>query len=173
MKWTIEFSKSFIVEITGIRVIMFLSNDMTKHIAFYNGKQVYCIFLNQLVVTPLLCPWLVEWSGVPSPVWLFVAAWTIAHQALLPWKFPGKNTGVGCCFLFQRIFSTQPVSPALAGGFFISVPPYHKNTSRRKTVKIMWRQRTFLSRGVAVWIFILLQKLFWINIFSKPWFLYH
>ena len=41
---------------TGIRVIMFLSNDMTKHIAFYNGKQVYCIFLNQLVVTPLLCP---------------------------------------------------------------------------------------------------------------------
>ena len=26
---------------------------------------------------------------------------------LRPWDFPGKNTGVGCHFLLQRIFSTQ------------------------------------------------------------------
>ena len=24
-----------------------------------------------------------------------------------PWDFPGKNTGVGCCFLLQGIFPTQ------------------------------------------------------------------
>ena len=24
-----------------------------------------------------------------------------------PWNFPGKNTGVGCCFLLQGIFPTQ------------------------------------------------------------------
>ena len=26
---------------------------------------------------------------------------------LCPWDFPGKNTGVGCHFLLQRIFLTQ------------------------------------------------------------------
>ena len=44
------------------------------------------------------------------------------------WDFSGKNTGVGCHFLLQGIFQTQglnsgsPVSPALAGGFFITEP---------------------------------------------------
>ena len=30
-----------------------------------------------------------------------VTPWTVAHQALCPWDFPGKNTGVGCHFLLQ------------------------------------------------------------------------
>ena len=40
--------------------------------------------------------------------------------------FIGKNTGMGCYFLLQRIFLTQkltPSSPALAGGFFTAEPP--------------------------------------------------
>ena len=28
-------------------------------------------------------------------------------RLLSPWDFPGKNTGVGCCFLLQGIFLTQ------------------------------------------------------------------
>ena len=28
-------------------------------------------------------------------------------RLLCPWNFPGKNTGVGCHFLFQGIFPTQ------------------------------------------------------------------
>ena len=28
-------------------------------------------------------------------------------RLLCPWDFPDKNTGVGCHFLFQRIFETQ------------------------------------------------------------------
>ena len=46
-----------------------------------------------------------------------------------PWNFPGKNTGVGCLFLLQGIFSPQEneptslVSPALARGFLTIVPP--------------------------------------------------
>ena len=28
-------------------------------------------------------------------------------RLLCPWNFPGKNTGVGCYFLFQGIFLTQ------------------------------------------------------------------
>ena len=56
------------------------------------------------------------WSGVKhslraclvlSCVWLFVTLWTVAHRAPLPWDFPGKNTGVCCHFLLQRIFPTQ------------------------------------------------------------------
>ena len=41
------------------------------------------------------------------------------------WNFPGKNTGVDCHFLLQGSFLTriEPVSPALAGGFFTTEPP--------------------------------------------------
>ena len=34
-------------------------------------------------------------------------------RLLCPWNFPGKNTGVGCHFLFWDIFSTQNSSPRL------------------------------------------------------------
>jgi len=43
-----------------------------------------------------------------------------------PWDFPGKNTGVGCHFLLQRIFLTQGSNPHflhLTGGFFNTEPP--------------------------------------------------
>ena len=36
----------------------------------------------------------------PSHVWLFVAPWTVTHQASLR-DSPGKNTGLGCHFLLQ------------------------------------------------------------------------
>ena len=33
---------------------------------------------------------------------LFVIPWTVAHQTpLYSWDSPGKNTGVGCCFLLH------------------------------------------------------------------------
>ena len=34
-------------------------------------------------------------------------------KLLYPWKFPGKNTGVGCHFLLQGIFLTQGSNPCL------------------------------------------------------------
>ena len=42
--------------------------------------------------------------------WIF---WTGLHptRLLCPWDFPGKNTGVGCHFLLQGIFSTQGSNP--------------------------------------------------------------
>ena len=72
-----------------------------------------------------------------SLVRLFLTPWTIASQALLSMGFPGKNIAVGCYFLLQGIFLTQGAnpggipgiepeslaSPALAGGFFTTVPP--------------------------------------------------
>ena len=49
-------------------------------------------------------------------------------RLLCPWNFPGKNTGVGCCFFLQGILPTgiktaSPWSPALAGRFFITESP--------------------------------------------------
>ena len=35
----------------------------------------------------------------------FETPWTVAHQFLCPWDFPGKNTGVGYHFLLQGGFS--------------------------------------------------------------------
>ena len=34
-------------------------------------------------------------------------------RLLCPWVSPGKNTGVGCHFLLQRIFPTQRLNPGL------------------------------------------------------------
>ena len=34
-------------------------------------------------------------------------------RLLLPWDFPGKNTGVGCHFLLQEIFLIQGLNPGL------------------------------------------------------------
>ena len=41
----------------------------------------------------------------------FVTPQTAAHSS--PWDFPGRNTGVGCHFLLQRIFPTQGSNPQL------------------------------------------------------------
>ena len=34
-------------------------------------------------------------------------------RLLCPWEFPGKNTGMGCCFLLQGIFPSQGSNPHL------------------------------------------------------------
>ena len=48
-----------------------------------------------------------------------------------PWNFPGKNTGMGCHFLFQGIFLTQGLNPHLCtvGRFFTIEPPEGKWTN--------------------------------------------
>ena len=45
-----------------------------------------------------------------SRTWL--SDWT-ELSLLCPWNFPGKNTEVGCHFLFQGIFLTQGLNPCL------------------------------------------------------------
>ena len=37
----------------------------------------------------------------------------LPSRLLCPWNFPGKNTGVGCHFLLQRIFPPQESNPCL------------------------------------------------------------
>lgn len=47
-------------------------------------------------------------------IWLFLQPHGLGPTRLLsPWDFPGKNAGVCCPFLLQRIFPTQGSSPCL------------------------------------------------------------
>ena len=60
-----------------------------------------------------------------SHVWLVATLWTVPHRVPLRDSL-GKHIGVGCHALLQGIFPTQGLnpplfmSPALAGGFFIT-----------------------------------------------------
>ena len=55
-------------------------------------KNYPCLFTVNVSVCVCVC------ACMLSCVQPFVTPWTVAHQAL--WNFPGKNTEVGCHFLF-------------------------------------------------------------------------
>ena len=57
-----------------------------------------------------------EWVKLLSPVGLFATPWTVTQQILPSMGSSGKNTGVGCHFLFQGIFPTQGSNPRLLHG---------------------------------------------------------
>ena len=48
-----------------------------------------------------------------SCVRLLATLWTEPTRLLCPWDSPGKNTGMGCHFLFQEIVLTQGSNPQL------------------------------------------------------------
>ena len=64
-----------------------------------------------------------------SQVQLFETPWTVAHQVLLPMEFSRQAYWSGLPFPTPGdlpdpgIEPTSPVSSALAGGFFTTVPP--------------------------------------------------
>ena len=72
-----------------------------------------------------------HWSGVcvPSHVRLFVTPWTIACQAPLPMEFSSQKYWSGLSFPPPGDVpdsGIEPMSlslPALAGGFFTTLPP--------------------------------------------------
>ena len=91
-----------------------ISNCLKKEVKKYIHAQIYfCI-----------CVCVCGWVGAQSCLTLWDPLYYICS-----WNFPGKNTGVGCHFLLQWIFSThrsEPVSlasPTLAGRFFTTEPP--------------------------------------------------
>ena len=59
---------------------------------------------------------------------LFATPWTLPTRLLCPWKFPGKNTGVGCHFLLQGIFSSQGSNPHLLHCQVGSLPLSHQGS---------------------------------------------
>ena len=47
-------------------------------------------------------------------------------RLLCPWDSPGKNTGVGCHFLFQGVFPTPGIEPESPAGRFLTIAPFGK-----------------------------------------------
>ena len=74
-----------------------------------------------------------------SCVRLFVTPWTVAHQAPCPWNFPGKNTGAGCHFLLQGIFSTQGSNLCLLHWQVDSLPRYHLGSPFKNDTRLAWK----------------------------------
>ena len=64
-------------------------------------------------LTVILCDGCSSCAQSLSRVWLFRTPWTVTCQGHCPRDFPGKNTGVGCHALLQRIFPTQGLNPSL------------------------------------------------------------
>ena len=60
--------------------------------------------------------WKILWTEEPGGL-QSMGSKRVGHEEptrlLCPWDFPGKNTGVGCHLLFQRIFSTWGSNPHL------------------------------------------------------------
>ena len=52
-----------------------------------------------------------------SHVRLLATPWTAAHQALRPWDFPGKSTGVGCHCLLRNKMENLLISKSLTRKF--------------------------------------------------------
>ena len=71
-----------------------------------------CVFMYASIIS-LLTTYPKISACVLSRVHLFATPWTIASQAPLSIKFPGKNTAVGYHFLSQKILPTQGWNPHL------------------------------------------------------------
>ena len=68
-----------------------------------------------------------------SCVRLLATPWTTAHQALRPWDFPGKSTGVGCHCLLQQLPTPSQPSLAFAYNSWTCLRHYHRMMGGRKS----------------------------------------
>ena len=69
-----------------------------------------------------------------SRVWLFVTM-DQPTRLLCLWDSPGKNTGVGCHAILQRIFPTQGSTPRLLGLLYWQVSSSPVTPPRKPKVK--------------------------------------
>ena len=84
-------------------------------------------------------------EGDPASfVHAFSTPWTVAPSLLRSWNFPGKNTGVGCHFLLQRVFVVQGSNPCLLHWQVGSLPLSHQGSPCESPVV------THISEGPAL-----------------------
>ena len=62
-------------------------------------------------------------------------------RILCPQDSPGKNTGVGCHFLFQRIFPTKGLNLGLLHCRRILYHLSHQGSPERQMLKYFWKHR--------------------------------
>ena len=108
---------------------------------FLLSYQLYYLLRRLYYLQNKVCKKKKKWDNDPfimcvlSRAWLFVThrlqpvrPLCLSVKLLCPWDFSSRNTGVGCHFLFQGIFTTQvltllsPVSPELQADSFPMKP---------------------------------------------------
>ena len=70
-------------------------------------------------------------------------------RLLRPWDFPGKSTGVGCCFLLQEIFPTQGLNLGLPHCRQMLYHLSHQGSQNRYQMRqsLLWG----VKKGDLVW----------------------
>ena len=90
---------------------------------------------------------------VLSRDWLFATPWTVQPARLLcPRESPGKNTRLGCHFLFQEIFLTQGwnLASCTAGDSLPSEPPGQSLSPLSLATTTLLSLSLSLSRNLAL-----------------------
>ena len=129
-----------------IITVDFLYWDCVLQLCWTHSFCCMCVFLR--IVCVCVC------VQSLSCVWLFVTPWTLAYQILLSMEFSRQEYWSGLPFPppgglpNSGLEPSSLVSPALAGGFFISVPPgkpqgwpYH-----------LWIFRDSFTSSFPIWI---------------------
>ena len=77
-------------------------------------------------------------------------------RVFCPWNSPGKNTGVGCHALLQRIFPTQRLSPHFLCLLLFqagSLPLYHLGSlDQRRGITKFWVQQKNTNFTAHCWL---------------------
>ena len=76
---------------------------------------------------------------------LLATPWTVAHQLLCLWDFPGKHTGVDCYFLLQGIFLTQGLNPVSPASPALQVDPLPLSYQESRDIVRPFRSRALIS----------------------------
>ena len=126
------------LKFTPVYWTLFLFNSMPcfsrlwHHLKLWKGNSLHCLYTttNKILITGInLQSWEVMDSMITKLMWrsfsnMCVLSCSVCPalcnpmdcspaRLLCPRNFPGKNTGGGCHFLLQEIFSTQGWSPHL------------------------------------------------------------
>ena len=112
----------------------------------------------------LLSPSFLDWKFKSvlylslSHVRLLGIPWTVSTRLLGPWNFPGKNTGMGCHFLFQGIFPTR--GPNLCLLYLLhwqmdSLPLHHLGSPQ----SVLLASNQGGSRAKLSWLVVLVKHL--------------
>ena len=86
---------------------------------YYMSFQWWAFFFpnrKSIIIQAIALSWEIEWDYACVLTQLCPTLWSYGLQParlLCPGDFPGKNSGMGCHFLLQRIFPTQGLNPGL------------------------------------------------------------
>ena len=120
-----------------------------------------------------------------AQLYLFVAPWTVAHQAPLSMGFSSKNTGVGCHFLLHAIFLTQgsnlrllywqadslPLSPPRKPlvSCHTGVKCSHSNEWDRYVNRVLFQVNVYTGQAYNVSSLLPSEMLYWQPSTSSQW----